>query len=84
MENETVNITPSQPKSRVSGWGAIIGAIIIIIILIIGSWYFISQRIEKVEQQKLDNLVNEVNSGTSTEIEDIQTDLNNLDLNVLN
>jgi Ca2+/Na+ antiporter len=85
MENETTNTMLQEPKS--GGTGAIIGAIIIIVLLIAGGWYFIGNRIEKIETQK-DNdsteVVIDLSTGTSTEIEDIETDLKNLDLKVLN
>lgn len=80
MENQ-VNTVNIEPKS--SGWGAIIGAIIIIILLIVGGWYFIGNRVQKIEEQKQANKVLDVSTGSSTEVEDIQTDLDNLDLKVL-
>jgi Ca2+/Na+ antiporter len=84
MDNETTKIISEETKS--SGTGEIIGAIIIIILLIAGGWYFIGKRVEKIENQK--NSSTEVpidlSTGTSTEIEDIETDLKNLDLKVLN
>ena len=75
MENEV--------KAESSGMGGVIGAIIIIILLVIGGWYFISNRLDKIEQQKATMEVGDVVTGDSTEVEDIQTDLNNLDLKVL-
>ncbi len=75
MENEV--------KAESNGIGGVTGAIIIIILLIIGSWYFISNRLDKIEQQKATMEVGDVVTGDSTEVEDIQTDLNNLDLKVL-
>ncbi len=79
---ETPNPIILEPKS--GGSGAIVGAIIIIILIIAGGWYFIGNRIEKIQEQKevSPNSI-EVTTGTSTEIDDIQTDLDNLDLNVL-
>lgn len=81
MENETTNNIVPEHKS---GSGAIIGAIIIIIILIAGGWYFIGNKVEKIQTQKETAKVLDVSTGTSTEISDIQKDLDNLDLNVLN
>lgn len=81
MENEVTNTVPQEPKS--SGVGAITGVIVIIIILIAGGWYFIGNRVEKIQEQKEVNKVLDVSTGSSTEVEDIQTDLENLDLNVL-
>ena len=68
-------------------WGGIMGAIIIIIIIVAGGWYFIGGKVEKIEVQKQQNQaakVIDVSTGTSTEVTDIQKDLDNLDLNVLN
>jgi hypothetical protein len=76
MENET----------KSGGMGAIIGAIIIIIILVAGGWYFIGNRVEKISDQKEQAKANQtidVTTGTSTEVDDIQADLDNLDLNAL-
>jgi len=75
MENEV--------KAESNGIGGVTGAVIIIILLIIGGWYFIGNRLEKIEQQKANMEVGDVVTGDSTEVEDIQTDLNNLDLKVL-
>ena len=80
MENET-NTIPAEPKS--GGLGAVTGAIIIIILLIAGGWYFISGRVEKIQEQKEANKVLDVSTGSSTEVADIQTDLDNLDMKVL-
>ncbi len=85
MENETINTTNNLPtESKSSGWGALIGVIIIIILLIAGGWYFISNRVEKIQEQKEANEVLDVSTGSSTEVEDIQSDLDNLNLDALN
>ncbi len=81
MDNEIKNMLPGEQKS--GSMGGIIGAIIIIIILIAGGWYFISNRVEKVQEQKQASKVLDVSTGSSTEVADIQTDLNNLDMNSL-
>ena len=74
MENETKN----------GGMGAIMGVIIIIALLATGGWYFFSNRVEKIKnQQAIITEVNDIITGSSTEIEDIQTDLDNLDLKAL-
>jgi uncharacterized protein HemX len=78
MENETNTTITSDKKT--GGFGGMVGAIIIIIILIIGGWYFIGNRIQ--EQNRIGKVL-DVSTGTSTEVSDIQTDLNNLDLNSL-
>jgi cell division protein FtsX len=84
MDNEITNTLSQEPKS--GGTGAIIGAIIIIILLVAGGWYFIGNRIEKIESQKNSSteVTIDLSTGTSTEIEDIEADLKNLDLKVLN
>ncbi len=63
-------------QNEEKNYGAIIGIVIIIILLVAGGWYFISNRIEKVNENK----VLDVSTGTSTEVGDIQTDLDNLDV----
>lgn len=80
MENEQ-NIMSAEQKS--GSLGGIIGAIIIIVLLIAGGWYFIGNRVEKAQQQKSANKVLDVSTGASTEVADIQADLDNLDLNAL-
>jgi hypothetical protein len=83
MENETTNILPTEPKK---GYGGVIGAIIIIVILIAGGWYFIGNRVEKIQDQKEETVKTtpiEVTTGASTEVTDIQTDLNDLNVDVL-
>ena len=67
-----------------SGMGAVTGAIIIIVILAAGAWYFIGNRVEKIEVQKQATKTVDVSTGSSSEIADIQTDLDNLDINTLN
>lgn len=79
MNEETTN-TATESKS---GLGGVIGTIIIIIILLAGGWYFIGNRIEKIKEQKEATKVLDLSTGTSTEVTDIQTDLNNLDLDAL-
>jgi len=83
MENE-INTMSDEPKSN--GLGGIIGAIIIIVLLIIGGWYFISNRVEKISDQKQATSTTEVGdvlTGDSTEVSDIQADLDNLNLDAL-
>jgi hypothetical protein len=75
MENET----------KSGGIGPVAGAIIIIALLIIGGWYFIGNRVEKIQNQPATSTeVGGVATGSSTEVKDIQTDLNNVNLDVLN
>ena len=73
-----------ENTEKSSGMGAVTGAIIIIVILAAGGWYFIGNRVEKIEVQKQATKTMDVSSGLSTEVVDIQTDLDNLDLNSLN
>ena len=80
MENET-NTMPVESKPN--NTGGIIGAIVIIVILIAGGWYFIGNRVEKMQDQKEAAKVLDVTTGTSTEVVDIQAGLDNLDLNIL-
>lgn len=81
MDNEKTNTIPTEPKS--GGMGALTGAIIIIVLIAAGGWYFIGNRVEKIQEQKEAEKVLDVSTGTSTEVEDIKTDLDNLDLEVL-
>jgi len=81
MENETTNITPTETKPH--GMGGIIGTLIIIVLLLAAGWYFIGNRVEKIQEQKALTEINDVKTGTSTEIADIQADLNNLNLDAL-
>ncbi len=71
----------NEEKSK--GVGGIIAAIIIIVLLIAGGWYFIGNRVEKIQDQKNNGSAIEVTTGTSTEITDIQTDLDNLNVDTL-
>ncbi len=81
MESETTNTIQTENKG---GFGGIAGAIIIVAIIIIGGWYFIGNRVEKVQDQKEATTSSlQITTGTSTEIDDIQTDLDNLNLKVL-
>lgn len=73
MENET----------KSSGISGIIGAVIIIILLIAGGWYFIGNRVEKIQKDKQATAVDDVSTGTSTEVADIQTDLDNLNVDII-
>jgi uncharacterized protein HemX len=81
MENETTNTIPTENKG---GFGGVAGAVIIVAIIIIGGWYFIGNRVEKIQDQKSATTSSlQITTGTSTEIDDIQTDLDNLNLKVL-
>jgi preprotein translocase subunit YajC len=81
MENEAMNTNANEPKQH--GLGGIVGTLIIIVILIAGGWYFVSNRVEKIQDQKALTEVGDLKTGTSTEITDIQADLNNLNLDAL-
>jgi hypothetical protein len=78
--DETTNTIPAEAKG---GFGGVMGAIIIIVILVAGGWYFIGGRVEKIQEQKA-SIANEVVTGTSTEVTDIQKDLDNVNLDILN
>lgn len=80
MENETNSTISTEPKG---GFGGVIGAIIIIVLIIAGGWYFIGNRVEKIQNQNQATTTIEVTTGDSTEVTDIQTDLDNLNLKVL-
>ncbi len=71
-------------EQKTGGSGAIIGVIIIIILIVAGGWYFIGNRVEKIQEEKEVAKTLEVSTGTSTEVADIEADLKNLDLNSLN
>jgi len=75
-----------EKNTNEKGFGGIIGAIIIIAILVAGGWFFIGGRVKKIQNQKAANdttIVGDVTTGTSTEITDIETDLNNVNLKAL-
>lgn len=80
MNEETTNI---QTEAKSGGTGALIGAIIIIVLLVIGGWYFIGNRIEKIQEQKANTPVGDITTGDSTEIEDIEQDIKNLNIDAL-
>ncbi len=82
MDEQATNNISAEQKS--GSTGGIIGAIIIIILIVIGGFYFIGNRVEKIQEQKQNTPVNEITTGTSTELVDIQTDLDNVNLDVLN
>jgi len=73
-----------EGEQKSEGISGLMGAIIIIVIIVAGGWYFIGNRVEKIQDQKEANKVLDVSTGTSTEVADIEADLNNLDLNSLN
>jgi len=85
IENNNI-VYDSNGKS--TGTGALIGTIIIIVVLIAGGWYFVSSRMDKINQQN--SAVNEATTtfststlSTSTEIVDIQKDLDSVNLDTL-
>ena len=84
MENEQANNVAIDPKP--TNVGGIVGAIIIIVLIVLGGWYFITDKVEKVETQKQQQAAANIDlsTGSSTEVADIQTDLNNLNLDALN
>ncbi|HEY4496053.1 MAG TPA: hypothetical protein VJC04_01710 [Candidatus Paceibacterota bacterium] len=71
--------------------GPVIGAVIIILILIVGALYFWGAKLNKEANQTPDDILNTEDQtlnqlqtqSTSTEISDIETDLNATDLDNL-
>jgi len=84
-ENINVTVTSEEPKS--GNTGAIIGAIIIIVLLVAGGWYFIGNRVEKITETAPTTPTNtaEINTNLSdsTELNDIQADLDSLNVGIL-
>lgn len=80
MSDEITNMLPREEKS--SGAGAWIGTIIIIAIIIAGGWYYIGNRVEKINDQNKSAEINDTTS-TSTELADIEADLNNVNIEAL-
>lgn len=85
MENETNNNLSNEQAHH--GLGGIIGTLIIVVILIAGGWYFIGNRVEKIQEQKnrqpANTEIGDIATGSSTEISDIQADLENINLEAL-
>jgi hypothetical protein len=82
MEN-TENNSAEASKSG-NGFGTIIGITIIVIVLLAGAWYFLGQRVAKLEEQKqISTVIDESKLSTSTEVVDLQADLGKIDMEVL-
>ena len=64
------------------GIGPIAGTIIIIIVLIVGAFYFFGQRVEKQKQAGIQNQQNPI-ATTSDEIGTLQSDVNSLNVDKL-
>lgn len=67
-------------------FGAIMGIIVVVIVLIVGAFYFIGQRIEK--QKEFQNAMNQNQIATtavttSDEVSDIEKDANSINLDNL-
>jgi preprotein translocase subunit YajC len=63
---EPENNKIEEQKSE-GGTGAMIGVIIIIIVLLVGIWYFVTNKLEQIEEQKIQNAIIEAqNSATTT------------------
>lgn len=72
----------SEQEKQFSDFGAMTGVIIVIIVLLVGAFYFVGQRIE--QSKKFQASINqEMVSTTSDEIADIESDANAIDLNSL-
>lgn len=83
--------SPATPQAE-SGTGPLIGVIIVIIVIIIGGLYFWGQQIEKRVSVESDTEIagendpasqNLQTQDSSTEINSIESDLNNTDLDGL-
>jgi hypothetical protein len=61
---------------------AVVAVIVVEIILVLG-WYLISNIMTRIEIQRQISTLSEPKTGSSTEIADIQADLDNLDMNAL-
>ncbi len=77
MENEDKKV---EVRESENGVGGIIGAVIIIVVILIGGWYFIFNREDRIE--KTDEVITTPISD-STEIADIEVELESLNLDVL-
>ena len=73
-----------EQNKKTEDFGSIVGVIIVIIVLLIGAFYFAGQRIEKSKEFK--NTINQQTATTSTssdEISSIEQDANSIDVNSL-
>ena len=68
-------------NNKKTDFGAIIGIIIVIIILIIGAFYFVGQRIEK--QKEFQTAIQLEIATTSDEIADIESSANSMNFDDL-
>ncbi len=68
-----------EEQKNSNGIGALVGTIIVILILIVGGFYFYGQRVEKQKQLEASAL----QASSSDEIVDIENDINALDLDSL-
>jgi type VI protein secretion system component VasK len=68
-----------EPEKK--SYGALIGAIIIIVILIIGGIYFWQARIKSIELQK-QMQAEAIRALQEEELDILQNDLNNTDINI--
>lgn len=88
MEQESEAVTqvsmPEEPKKQNGGIGATIGIVIIIILLALGGVYYFTTGVEQIptyEQQEQDAAVEALeNQGTSSNLADIEADVNATDL----
>lgn len=79
MENENNNMNMGGEVKPEGGAGSAIGIIIIILVLLAGAWYFLANRTSNVNEQVID----ESELSTSTEIADIEADLGKINIDVL-
>ncbi len=69
-----------EPEKKSNG--ALIGSIVIIIILIIGGIYIWQSKVKNTLEQKKIQLQENVVPTDTTELNTLETDLNNLDTNI--
>ena len=73
MENTEKNTT-----------GIVTGTILIVVLLALGGWYFFSNRLDKIEEQKRNQpIVETTEFSTSTEVIDIEKDLEKINIDSL-
>lgn len=74
-----------EQNNQTNSFGTISGIIIVVIILLIGAYYFVNQRIEKSNEFKasLQQAENVTNSTSSDEISDIEKDVNSINTDTL-
>lgn len=72
VENETIEVTPKK-----TSWGALIGLIIILVLIVLGALYFGKERIKENKNLNLPpaDETEILNQSQSNEVSDIEKDL---------